>query len=169
MMRWLAVLFVFVMIGCDGGLSPTPPPKPGISGTVYFAKGTWPGTPASPDSLTNLWIFASQIYPLDSNIVFNGLFSDPPSIFVYPSLVANLPLYVDSVNYFFSVPLGDYKYIGVIQHVAASFSVRSMRVIGFARNPADTAQPLQVRVSAGSVAGGVNIFADFHDPPPQPF
>jgi hypothetical protein len=166
MIRWRAILFVFLLMGCNGGLSPTPPPKPGISGTVYFAKGSWPG---SPDSLSNLWIFASQVYPLDSSLVFNGLFSSSPTIFLYPSVIQNLPLYVDTVNYFFSVPLGIYKYIGVIQHVSSSFSVRSMRVVGFARNQSDTAQPLQVQISEGAVADDVNIFVDFRNPPPQPF
>ncbi len=169
MRRLLSVLPLFVVLACNAGLSPTPPPKPGISGTVYFANGTWPGTPTSPDSLVNLWIFASQVYPLDSSLVFNGLFSSPPTIFLYPSIVQNLPFYVDSVSYFFSVPLGAYRYIGVIQHIDASFSVRSMRVVGFARNPADTSLPLQTQVSEGTVASGVNIYVDFHNPPPQPF
>lgn len=169
MKRWIPPLCVFVLTACNGGLSPAPPPKPGLSGTVYFEEGTWPGSPSVPDSLTSLWIFASQVYPLDSTLVFNGLFSSTPTIFLYPSVIQNLPFYVDSVRYFFSVPLGLYKYIGVIQRLDQSFSVRSLRVVGFARNPADTTQPLQVQVSEGTVASDVNIHVDFHNPPPQPF
>ncbi len=169
MMKLVPALCLFVMFGCNGGLSPTPSPKPGIGGTVYFARGTWPGTPNAPDSLSNLWIFASQVYPLDSSLVFSGLFSDPPTIYLYPSIVQNLPLYVDSVSYFFPLPLGVYKYVGVIQHLSASYSVRSMRVVGFARNPADTSEPLEAHISQDAPANAVDIFVDFHNPPPQPF
>ena len=157
-------------MGCNGGLSPTPQAKPGISGTVYFAAGTWPGTPSTPDSLFNLWIFASQVYPLDSTLVLSGLFSNPPTIFLYPSIVANLPFYEDTVDYFFSLPAGTYKYIGVIQHVTPGYgSIRALRVVGVAKDPANPLQPLQVQVVDGSVSSGIDINVDFHNPPPQPF
>lgn len=170
MKRWVLVLCVVSVAGCNGGLSPTPAPKPGIGGTIYFAKGTWPGTPVTPDSLANLWIFASEVYPLDSSLVVSGLFSSTPTIFLYPSFVANLPFYVDSVQYFFPLPLGFYKYIGVIQHIDPfSFSISSLRVVGVAKNPADTTQPLQVNITQGSVTTGVDLHVDFRNPPPQPF
>ena len=168
--KGILVLCTIAWMSCDGGLSPTPPPKPGLGGTVYFAKGTWPGTPTSPDSLSNLWIFASQIYPLDSSLVINGLFSNPPTIFLYPSPIDNLPFYLDSVQYFFPLPVGTYKYIGVIQHIAPDFnSIRSLRVVGFAKDPTDLALPLRSQVMDGSVTSGININVDFHTPPPQPF
>ncbi len=157
-------------MSCDGGLSPTPPPKSGISGTITFAKGSWPGTPSSPDSLSNLWIFASQVYPLDSSLVINGLISSPPTIFLYPSLTENLPFYVDSAQYFFSLPLGTYKYIGVIQHITPDFSsIRNLRIVGVAKSSADTAQLLNADVIDGYVTQGIDIKVDFHNPPPQPF
>jgi hypothetical protein len=171
MRKGILVLCTITWMSCDGGLSPTPPPKPGFSGTVYFAKGTWPGSPTLPDSLSNLWIFASQIYPLDSSLVINGLyFSSPPTIFLYPSTGDNLPFYVDSVQYFFPLPVGTYKYIGVIQHITPDFnSIRSLRVVGFAKEPADSALPLQTQVIDGSITSGININVDFHSPPLQPF
>jgi len=166
---FLAVCTI-VFLSCDGGLSPTPPPKPGISGTIYFAKGTWPGTPASPDSLANLWLFASQEYPLDSAIVFNGLFSIPPTIYLYPSFASNLPFYVDSVQYYFELPVGVYKYIGVIQHISPDYStIRSLRVAGFCVDPADSSQPLQAVVRDGVVTSGINVNVNFHNLPRQPF
>jgi hypothetical protein len=171
MRKIFLVLFAVTLTSCNDGLSPTPPPKPGISGTVYFSKNTWPGTVASPDSLSNLWVFASQIYPLDSSLVINGLFfSTPPTIFLYPSAIENLPFYVDSVQYFFPLPVGTYKYVGVIQHITPDYnSIRSLRVVGVASNLADSTEPRQVQVMAGSVSTGINISVDFHNPPPQPF
>jgi hypothetical protein len=170
MKKLFLLVCAIVALSCDGGLSPTAPPKPGISGTVYFAKGTWPGTPSSPDSLYNLWIFASQVDSLDSARVFNGLFSSPPTIYLYPSFASNLPLYVDSVQFDFDLPVGPYKYIGVIQHVTPDYtSIRGLRVVGFAVDPADTTKPLQVVVRDGVVTSGIAVYVDFHNLPPQPF
>ncbi len=170
MKKTLLALCAFVALSCDGGLSPTPPPKPGIRGTVYFAKGTWPGSPSSPDSLFNLWVFASQQYPLDSALVLNGLFASPPTIFQYPSIATNLPMYVDSVRFDFELPVGLYKYIGVIQHIAPDYSsIRSLRVVGYYYNPADTSSPLPATVQKDVVTTGIDITVNFHNPPPQPF
>lgn len=170
MNKGLLVLCAIAWMSCNGGLSPTPSPKPGISGTVYFAPGTWPGSPSSPDSLSNLWIFASQVYPLDSSLVINGLFSSPPTIYLYPSLVENLPFYQDSVQYSFALPPGTYKYIGVIQHISPDYnSIRTLRVVGMAKDPANPTIPLRAQVVDGSITAGININVDFHNPPPQPF
>jgi hypothetical protein len=170
MRNGILALCLIVWMGCNRGLSPTPQPKPGISGIVHFANGTWPGTPSSPDSLSNLWIFASQVYPLDSSLVFGGLFSNPPTIYLYPSTVTNLPFYVDSVEYFFPLPVGTYKYIGVIQHITVDFnSIRALRVVGLAKDPANPTTPRQAQVADGSIEPGINIDVDFHNPPPQPF
>lgn len=169
MKKWILVFCVVVWIGCEGGLSPMPAVKPGISGAVYFAKGSWPGTPLSPDSLSNLWIFASQVYPLDSSLVFKYLISNPPRIFLYPSIGSNLPFYVDTLAYVFNLPVGIYKYVGVIQHISPEFNIRTLRVVGVARDHADTAMPAQVQVIDGALSLGININVDFHNPPAQPF
>jgi len=170
MTKGILALCAIVWMSCDGGLSPTPAPKPGISGTVYFAKGTWPGTPSSPDSLANLWVFASQVYPLDSSLVISGLFSNPPTIFLYPSVIENLPFYADSVQYSFSLPVGTYKYVGVIQHISPDYNtIRTLRVVGLAKDPADSTSPRRVQVLDGLVTPGIDINVDFHNPPPQPF
>ncbi len=170
MQKSFLVACIFFALSCDGGLSPTPPLNPGISGTIYFAQGTWPGTPSSPDSLSNLWVFASQQYPLDSSLVINGLFSTPPTIFLYPSFIANLPFYVDSAQYTFELPVGTYKYVGVIQHIRPDFtSIRTLRVVGVVLDPTDSTRPKQVNVTERSIAGGINMKVNFHNPPPQPF
>ncbi len=170
MKKTLLVVCAVVALSCDGGLSPIPPPKPALRGTVYFQRGTWPGTPTSPDSLANLWVFASQQYPLDSALVFNGLFSEPPTIFLYPSVATNLPFYVDSVQYEFELPAGVYKYVGVIQHITPDFnSIRSLRVVGYYVDPGDSSRPLQATVLNDAVTSGVDVVVDFHHLPPQPF
>lgn len=169
MRKTLFLISWIFLSGCDGGLSPTPPAEAGLSGTVYFAKDTWPGTPGSPDSLANLWIFASQDYPLDSNSVLAGILYTPPRIFVYPALDQNLPFYVDSVQYFFPLKTAFYKYIGIIQHTQADFNIRSFRVVGFAKSASDSTQPMQVEIHEGQIVSGVNIYVNFHKLPPQPF
>jgi hypothetical protein len=171
MRNYIFILCALVFMGCDGGLSPTPPLKPGISGTVFFNRNSWPGTPTSPDSLSNLWIFASQIYPLDSSLVINGLFlSTPPTMYLYPSAIENLPLYVDSVNYFFPLPVGTYKYVGIIQHITPDYNtIRSLRVVGVASVATNSTVPREVRVVDAAVTEGINIHVDFHNPPAQPF
>jgi hypothetical protein len=169
MHKTLFLISWIFLSGCEGGLSPTPPAEPGLSGTVYFVENTWPGTPGSPDSLVNLWIFASQDYPLDSNSVLAGILYSPPRIFVYPALDQNLPFYVDSVQYFFPLKTAFYKYIGIIQHTQPDFNIRSFRVVGFAKSESDSTQPMQVEIREGQIAFGVNIYVNFHKLPPQPF
>lgn len=165
----LPVLVIFSW-SCNEGLSPAPPVRPGFSGTVLFATGTWPGNQNSPDSLANLWVFASQDYPLDSALVFNGLFSNPPRVYLYPSFIANLPFYVDSCSFTFELPPGVYKYVGVIQHITPDYtSIRTMRVVGFASDSTAPSQPMSVTVIDGQITSGIIIKVDFHNPPPQPF
>jgi hypothetical protein len=169
-MKKLILLGSITFLSCNGGLSPAPPAKPGISGTIYFAHGTWPGTPSSPDSLANLWLFAALDYPLDSSLVFNGLFSSPPRVVIYPSFVQNIDFYVDTLVYYFDLSPGIYKYVGVIQHITPDYNtIRSLRVVGFARAAGDSTKPLSVEIPEGLIVTGINIKVDFHNPPPQPF
>lgn len=160
-LRWLFLVCLF--LSCDGGLTPPPEFDPGFGGTITFE--SWPPR----DSLVNVWLFASQIYPLDSNKVFEGLFSTR-KIFLYPGLTQSLPFYVDSVVYLFApLETGRYRYIGIIQQFNSLLSIRSFRVVGFYKNPADTLLPGEVEVRDFSYIGGINIRANFRNPPPQPF
>ncbi len=167
-MRYLVLTILCVMLAaCDGGLAPPPPMEFGFSGTVHFTPGSWP-----TDSLINLWIFASQIYPLDSAKVYSGLFASPSTIFVYPSLSGTLPFYVDSLSYSFPLHSGTYKYIGVIQQVSLNLihrGIRVFRVVGFYKDSTDSSKPGIVIVNDNYQVKGIDIDVDFQNPPPQPF
>lgn len=165
-MRLLVPLLCSILLySCEPGLTPPPDVEPGFGGTVYFEKGTWP----PQDSLYNLWIFASQMYPLDSAKIFEGLLSNPPSIYVYPSFTGNLPYYVDSVSYGFKLPPATYKYVGVIQRFREEINARSLRVVGLYGTSSNPPEPVQVVVGEYQFIPGINIRVNFHKPPPQPF
>ena len=163
---YFALLF---FLSCDHGLELPPLIEPGFGGTIHFAQGTWP--PPSSDSLQNLWLFASQIYPLDSTKVVAGLTSNPPKIYVYPSLAENLPFFVDSVAYAIHVPPGTYHYIGVIQRYrpGLSFDIKNFRIVGIVENPTTPGLPRSVTVREYEFFGGIDVFVDFYHLPPQPF
>jgi hypothetical protein len=168
-MRFLVLIILCLLLtACDGGLAPPPPIELGFSGTVYFTPGSWP-----TDSLFNLWIFASQIYPLDSAKVVSGLFQTPNTIFLYPSISQSLPLdSVNSISYSFPLRSGTYKYVGVIQQVSPdlmNLGIRVFRVVGFYKDPTNLSQPGIVEVNESARVKGINIDVDFRNPPPQPF
>ncbi|MCX6135843.1 MAG: hypothetical protein NTU47_18725 [Ignavibacteriales bacterium] len=165
MKKLLLVAIVISSLTCDHGLEPPPNVTPGFGGTIYFGKGTWPAA----DSLVNLWLFASQLYPLDSLKVFTGLFSDPPTIYLYPATDKNLPLFVDSVSYVFNLPPGTYKYVGVLQHVANDINASSLRVVGVYGTSDVPPLPIPIIVNENNFQAGVNVRVNFRKPPPQPF
>ena len=166
MMKSVSLLVIAVFfLSCDHGLAPPPSVEPGFGGTLYFEKGTWP----SPDSLNSLWLFASQVYPLDSATVVAGLFSNPPTIYLYPSSDKSLPFNVDSVSYSFNLPVSTYKYVGVIQRFANDINVHSLRVVGMYGTNDTPPIPIPVIVNEGAFTTGINIRVNFRKPPPQPF
>lgn len=160
----LLIIAVF-LLSCNHGLEPPPSVEPGFGGTLYFEKGTWP--PA--DSLFNLWVFASQVYPLDSSKVFEGLFSSPPTIYLYPAFDKDLPFFVDSVSYLFNLPVATYKYVGVIQRFGIDVAVRNLKVVGMYGTNDVPPIPILVIVNEGTVTTGINFRVNFRKPPPQPF
>ncbi|HAL55261.1 MAG TPA: hypothetical protein DCP63_01985 [Bacteroidetes bacterium] len=162
---FLATLCLFLLASCEPGLTPPPEVEPGLGGTILFEKGTWP----RQDSLFNLWVFASKIYPLDSSKIFTGLFSEPPAIYIHPSFEKNLPFFVDSTVYSFALPAGTYKYIGVLQRFREEISVGSLRVVGLYGSNSIPPEPLQVTVEDFQFVRGVNMKVNFHKPPRQPF
>ena len=165
MKRLLFAAIVLLSISCDHGLEPPLSVEPGFGGIIYFEKGTWPAA----DSIVNLWVFASQVYPLDSAKVFGGLFSNPPTIYLYPALDKNLPLFVDSVSYKFNLPPGRYEYVGVLQRFANDLNVRSLKVVGMFGTNDSPPFPIPIVVSTSSFVTRVDIKANFHKPPPAPF
>ncbi len=96
-MGWTAALLVvLVCASCDGGLEPPPAVKPGFGGTIRFVRSSWPAA----DSIYGLWTFTSQQALADSAAIFTGLFSDPPTIYLYPGLTSSLGLLpADSIKY----------------------------------------------------------------------
>lgn len=168
-MRYFFLTILCVMlVACDGGLAPPAPMQLGFSGTVYFTPGSWPPS----DSLISLWIFASQVYPLDSAKVYSGLFGSPATIFLYPSLSASLPFFVDSLSYSFPLRSGTYKYVGVIQQNNSDLKnkgIRVLRVVGFYKDSINLSDPGSVTVNDNAQVKGININVDFRNPPPQPF
>jgi len=165
MKRLLVAAIVLLSISCDHGLEPPLSVEPGFGGIIYFEKGTWPAA----DSIVNLWVFASQVYPLDSAKVFGGLFSNPPTIYLYPALDKNLPLFVDSVSYKFNLPPGRYEYVGVLQRFANDLNVRSLKVVGMFGTNDSPPFPIPIVVSTSSFVTRVDIKVNFHKPPPAPF
>jgi hypothetical protein len=138
--------------------------QPGFGGVVYFEKNTWPS-----DSLVNLWVFASQVYPLDSAKVFGGLFANPPTIYLYSAFDNILTSPVDSASYAFLLPPGTYKYVGVIQHLTSDVNLRSLRVVGMYGTNDVPPIPIPILVNEGNFMMGVDIKVNFRKPPPQPF
>jgi hypothetical protein len=165
MKRLPVVAIVLLFISCDHGLEPPASVEPGFGGTIYFEKGTWPAA----DSIVNLWLFASQQYPLDSTKIFTGLFSNPPTIYLYPATDKNLPLFVDSVSYKFNLPPGKYGYVGVLQHIANDINVSSLKVVGLFGTNDLPPLPVPIIVSDFNFVSGVNIRVNFRKPPPSPF
>ena len=163
------IILCLLLLSCDGGLAPPPPVELGFSGTVYFTPGSWP----SADSLVGIMIFASKIYPLDSATVFAGLFSNPPSIFIYPSVTESLlPFYADSISYSFPLSSGTYKYIGVVQQISSDLltnGIRIFRIVGFYKDSLNLSHPGSVIVNDIAQIKNINIQVDFNNPPPQPF
>ncbi len=162
----LSLVLLLFLWRCDGGLQPPEGVEPGFSGTIRFVPGYWP----PQDSLYNLWLFASQVYPLDSSLVFQGIISTPPYIFIYPEFNGTLASnQVDSVSYEFLVPAATYRYVGVVQRLRNNFYVSSLRVVGVYAVPGNPTQPAAFVVRENDVLGNIDIMVDFLNPPPQPF
>ena len=166
MMKNASILIVaFFLLSCDHGLAPPPSVEPGFGGIVYFEKGTWP----SSDSLINLWVFASQVYPLDSVKVYQGLFSNPPTVFLLSVFAADIRPNTDSVSYSFQLPVATYKYVGVIQQIAVDLNIHNLRVVGLYGTTDVPPLPIPVIVNDGEFTSGITFKVNFRKPPPQPF
>lgn len=147
---------------CDGGLT-LPEVEPGIAGTITVVS-PWP----PEDSVKTLWLFASQIYPLDSATVVSGIIQG--TIVVYPSLNQSLPYNVNVQSFRFPLQPATYLYIGVLQRFGSSFvDPKSYRVVGVLEDPGNPLLPRAVTVRPEEEITGLMIIVDFYDLPPQPF
>lgn len=161
-----AVFIVLTLARCDGGLAPPEAQKPGFGGTIRFVRSSWP--PA--DKIFGLWVFTSQSVPSDSTAIITGLFSNPPTIYLYPGLTGSLSeVPVDSVTYAIYPAEGTYVYTGVIQQTTASISAGGLRVVGLYVKPIPGFVPETLRVAGVEFITGIDIGVDFANPPPQPF
>ena len=165
--RLTAVLLAVLIFGsCDGGLEPPGAPDAGFGGTIRFVRASWP--PA--DSIYGLWVFTSQNALTDSSAIFSGLFSNPPTIYLYPGLTGSLDLLpADSLAYVIKPIPGTYVYTGVIQQTEPAISARALRIVGLFTKPGPGFVPDTIRIAAGEFMSGIDIAVDFDNVPPQPF
>lgn len=157
-------LCLVILISCEGGLTVPPDIEPGIVG-LLTAPSSWP---SQTDSVKTLWIFASQIYPLDSSKVVAGIFNS--QILLYPALDQSLPYGFTSLDYNFPLTPATYYYIGVLQRFGDNVvDPRSYRVVGVYENPQNPSEPGVITIREFQVLTGINIMINFVNPPPQPF
>ncbi len=157
--KFLLVVFLFTMtaLHCDRGLSPTEPgtASSGISGTVYFSN--WP----PPDSLFDIRIILFQDYPPAS--IVDDILSG--KAIVYPAgLNDTLPRYMDSLNYQFAAPPGNYGFLTVAEQYGPNF-YQDWQIAGFYDTTPQDTLPTPVVIPAGEILTGIRIFVNFDSIP----
>lgn len=163
MKSFFIILSTCFLISCDGGLTLPPDIEPGLSG-VLSVQGPWP----VQDSVKTLWIFASQIFPIDSSNVASGIISN--KILLYPSIAESLPYNITSLSFNFALPPATYYYVGVLQRFGDNLlDPNSYRVVGVYSDPGTPGIPKTVTLRDFEVLSGVNLTVDFYNLPPQPF
>ncbi|HLA68601.1 MAG TPA: hypothetical protein VJN65_02780 [Bacteroidota bacterium] len=157
------VLSSCILLSCDGGLTLPPEVEPGLSGSLTV-QGPWP----PQDSVKTLWIFASQIFPLDSSKIASGILAN--KILLYPSIAESLPYNFTSLSFNFALPPATYYYVGVLQRFGDNLlDPNSYRVVGVNSDPGSPGIPRTVTVQEFEVVTGMNVTIDFYNLPPQPF
>ena len=152
-----------ILLSCDGGLTLPPDIEPGLSG-LLTVQGTWP----PQDSVQTLWIFASQIFPIDSSKVASGILSN--QILLYPSIIESLPYNFSSRSFNFALPPATYYYIGVLQRFGDNtLDPNSYRVVAVYSDETTPGIPKTITIRDYEVVSGVNLTIDFYNLPPQPF
>lgn len=152
-----------ILLSCEGGLTLPPDVEPGLAG-LLTVQGTWPPL----DSVKTLWIFASQIYPIDSSKVASGILSN--QILLYPSIAESLPYNFSSRNFNFALPPATYYYVGVLQRFDINMlDPNHYRVVAVYSDQATAGVPKAITVHDYEVISGVNLTIDFYNLPPQPF
>jgi hypothetical protein len=168
---FLGALFFFSS-GCDKGLEP-PTGESGFSGVIRFKH--WP----SADSVRELRIIAFQSYPSDSSSILVDLLYG--YALVYPQIgrpnllldTTQQVLFADSIKYSFSTGETTLK-VGVYNYVALAWRYgpivwsdwRPAGVYSLGPGQFDAAP---VRVLLHKNVTGIDILADFSNPPPKPW
>lgn len=163
MKRISSIILLISLVSCDPGLTLPEGSKPGISGTITF-QGPWP--PA--DSLHDLRIIASPIFPIDTaktNLMFLVL---QGVIQVYPALAeSGLPFNVTSITYEFPLPRGEYKYVAVFQQFSSSLV--AWRPVGVYTAGKTGFNPVSITIDGSEMIRDISINVDFRNLPPLPF
>ena len=142
-----------VLAACDGGLEPEricPPTLVGLCGTLRF-RGT------IPDSTDNVFMAAYATFPQTCNDLINNR---------KPFIPGSVP-YTDSLaQYSVELPPGTYQWVVAVWKKQGRLTVTAadtalLRVAGYYRDPADTAQPATVTIPVGGTAGNVDFVVDF--------
>ena len=168
----LLTVLVLFSTGCDEGLGPPDEPS-GFSGVIRFKH--WP--PA--DSVQELRVIAFQSYPTDSaTILYDILYG---YAVVYPQIgqpnllrdTSQQVLFSDSLRYTFTtagttLQVGVYNYVALAwrygPNVFADWAPAGVYSTG--PGPFD---PAPVRVLLHKTITGIDILADFGNPPPKPW
>jgi len=173
--RHAALLFTVLLLcsaGCDEGLAPPSEPS-GFSGVIRFKH--WPPV----DSVQELRVIAFPEYPSDSaSILLDLLYG---YAVVYPQIgkpnllldTTQKVLFADSIRYSFST-IGTTLQVGVYNYVALAWRYgpnvfadwRPAGVYSLGPGPFD---PAAVRVLLHKDVTGIDIVADFANPPPKPW
>jgi len=157
--RYLAILFVSIIVSCNGGLAPPPiSDKSYIGGIITYVNGKneWP--PA--DSVIDIRVAAFKVYPPKDIITEitggNAYFSVPLDMFVNS----------DTFNLEIPNPPEEIKYIVVAQQYGTIFE---WRAIGVWTLTGDASKPSSILIEPGKSYLDLDINVDFKNLPPQPF
>jgi hypothetical protein len=153
------ILFtVFIILGCDRGLTPPPPDTTITLGGVVHFEGKLP--------------------VCDSILYLDVVLSEDPPPFSIASVFANygktiwvLPLNtcpLRDTSFSFSLKPGTYRYLGIIEKYGMPDSLTlDWQIIGFAHTPNDSA--LAYSLIPGSHVDSIILRARFDSIPRQPF
>jgi hypothetical protein len=160
----IASLTLFVA-GCDTGLGPLNEPA-GFKGIIHFTN--WP--PA--DSVYELRLVAFETFPIDSSSIILSLLRG--TAVVYPPFGASgFPAFRDTVSYTFStqgttLQVKKYDYVIVVLRYGKNI-LNDWKPVGVYTTTPDSFDPTPVRVLLHKMTSDIDIFVDFHNPPPKPW
>jgi hypothetical protein len=168
----LLTVLVLLSAGCDTGLGPPDSPS-GFSGVIRFRH--WP----SADSVQELRVIAFPSYPSDSASILLDLLYGYAIVYPQigkPNLLSDTTQQVrgaDSIRYSFS-STGTTLKVGVYNYVALAWRYgpnvfADWRPAGVYTTGPGLFDAAPVRVLLHKDVTGVNILADFSNPPPKPW
>jgi hypothetical protein len=168
----LLTVLVLFSTGCDTGLGPPDSPS-GFSGVIRFKH--WP----SADSVQELRMIAFPSYPSDSASILFDLLHGYAIVYPQigkPNLLLDTTQHVrgaDSICYAFTT-LGTTLQVGVYNYVALAWRYgpnlfSDWRPAGVYTTGPGQFDPAPVRVLLHKNITGIDIVADFSNPPPKPW